>query len=308
VCCESGIAYVPCNNHALASNALHDALHGTQFSRANALWLRSVREKMVLKGPAVRGIFAACYVKDLGAGAPVAFNFTDAWGLAFMLPFDRALVRKLYTKFKRRITRQGKDGAFLSSSPLSEKMEISDAPINTGFALIVAKGMGDGVLTSALEKYASSAFGAGWQGPRYLLQGAARTMHATALYALASAIEPGGGNFTRLFHDLPYAPARTQLYLQSASGSPGPIAISQAAYEDAARTLQVSLRQVGDPATLRDSPPLETRLTFANLTSRPRIEVNGTLLSDDFAPNPNGTLEITVQVAPLRVTTCSLRQ
>ena len=45
VCCETGIAYVPCNNHALSSNALHDALHGTAWSRANARWLRSVREK-----------------------------------------------------------------------------------------------------------------------------------------------------------------------------------------------------------------------------------------------------------------------
>src|SRR3954452_3774133 len=58
VCCESGMAYVPCNNHALASNALHDALHGTRYTDANGRWLRSVRDKMVLKGPALRGIFA----------------------------------------------------------------------------------------------------------------------------------------------------------------------------------------------------------------------------------------------------------
>ena len=45
----------------------------------------SVRSKMVLKGPALRGIFAVCYLKGVGAGAPVAFNFTDAWGLAFLL-------------------------------------------------------------------------------------------------------------------------------------------------------------------------------------------------------------------------------
>src|SRR5204862_5401128 len=133
----SGIAYVPCNNHALSSNALHDAVHGTSMASANAKWLRSVRRGMVLKGPALRGIFAVCYLKDLGMAAPVAFNFTDAWGLAFLLPFDPALVRKLYGRFKRRITRVGAEGAYLSSSPLSEKMEISDVHINTGFALIV---------------------------------------------------------------------------------------------------------------------------------------------------------------------------
>src|SRR3954454_1795767 len=143
VCCETGIAYVPCNNHALTSNALHDALHGTSWALSNARWLRSVRSKMVLKGPALRGIFAVCYLKGVGAGAPVAFNFTDAWGLAFLMPFDKGLVRKLYGKFKSRLTLKEPHLAYLSSSPLNEKMEISDVAINTGFALIVARGMGD---------------------------------------------------------------------------------------------------------------------------------------------------------------------
>src|SRR5439155_18683383 len=111
-------------------------------------------------------------------------------------------------------------------------------------ALIVAKGMGDGALASALGKYASSAFGAGWQGPRYFYKEAPRTVHSTALYALASAIDPGGGNFTRLFHGLPDASARNQPCLQSVSGSPGAMGVSQAIYDDATHTLNVSLCQV----------------------------------------------------------------
>src|SRR5688500_10173434 len=76
VCCEPGMAYVPCNNYAMASNTLHDALHGTHFSDDNDEWLRTIEKKMVLKGPALRGIFGASYIKDIGMATPVAFNFT----------------------------------------------------------------------------------------------------------------------------------------------------------------------------------------------------------------------------------------
>ena len=81
-----------------------------------------------------------------------------------MLPFDRSLVRRLYRKFRHRLTTAGVDGSFLSSSPLSEKLEISDVPINTGFALIAAKGVGDSRLADAIERYAAGAFESGWQG------------------------------------------------------------------------------------------------------------------------------------------------
>ena len=79
VCCEQGMAYVSCNNHALASNTLHDALHGTRYSDDNARWLQTVRAKVVLKGPAMRGVFGTAYMKDFKIATPVAFNFTDAW-------------------------------------------------------------------------------------------------------------------------------------------------------------------------------------------------------------------------------------
>src|SRR5688500_6664868 len=132
VCCEPGMAYVPCNNYAMTSNSLHDALHGTEMSEANVGWLETVRRKMVLRGPAARGVFGTAYMKDLKLATPVAFNFTDAWGLAFLLPFDRELARKLYRKFRRKVEREG-DQAYVGSSPLSERMEISDVAVNTGF-------------------------------------------------------------------------------------------------------------------------------------------------------------------------------
>ena len=57
VACEPACAYVPCNNHAMTCNALHDATHGTDYRAANADWLAWVRRKMVLHGPAMRGLF-----------------------------------------------------------------------------------------------------------------------------------------------------------------------------------------------------------------------------------------------------------
>ncbi|HEY0068944.1 MAG TPA: hypothetical protein VGE04_03150, partial [Chloroflexia bacterium] len=192
VCCEKGMAYVPCNNYSMASNALHDLLHGTDYSLANGRWLKTVRDKMVLKGPAVRGVFGTSYMQDFHLATPVAFNFTDVWGLAFLLPFDRPLVRKLYGRFKRKAIHRDAEGAYVESSGMSARMEISDVPLNTGFGLILARGVGDLKLADALLSYATSAFDAGWAGGRYLFRGAPRTLHATALYALGECMQPGG--------------------------------------------------------------------------------------------------------------------
>ncbi len=72
VACEPACAYVPCNNHAMTCNAIHDATHGTDYRAANADWLAWVRRKMVLRGPAGRGLFGACFLRDMGDFA--AFN------------------------------------------------------------------------------------------------------------------------------------------------------------------------------------------------------------------------------------------
>jgi hypothetical protein len=261
----------------------------------------------VLKGPALRGIFAVCYLKGLGAAAPVAFNFTDAWGLAFLLPFDRALVRRLYRKFKRRLTREGAGMAYLSSSPLNEKMEISDVPINTGFALIVARGLGDAGMASRLESYAASEFDAGWEGASYLYRAAPRTLHSTALYALAAAIEPGGEDFSRLFNAPSEPSASAQPYLSQVSDPQRQVGVSRAEYSPASRTLHLAFRQAGDPSALREAPPAEIRATLGNIKSRVRITVGETLLPEDnYVHDPDGALHITLRVDPLRENSCSV--
>src|SRR5579859_3374363 len=165
VACEPACAYVPCNNHAMTCNALHDATHGTDYSRANADWLAWVRRKMVLHGPAARGLFGACYLRDFHLTAPVAFQFTDSWGLAFLLPFDRALVRKLYPRFRQRLSRDDSGrGAgpraplYVGSAPICARMEISDVALNTAFGLIVARGVGDTATADRLAAYATAAF------------------------------------------------------------------------------------------------------------------------------------------------------
>ncbi|HEX8228144.1 MAG TPA: hypothetical protein VF826_02400 [Chloroflexia bacterium] len=274
VCCEKGMAYVPCNNYSLASNALHDLLHGTAYSQANGRWLKTVRDKMVLKGPAVRGVFGTSYIQDFHLATPLAFNFTDVWGLAFLLPFDRPLVRKLYSRFKKKAIHRDDTGAYVQSSGMSERMEISDVPINTGFGLILAKGVGDLKLADDLLRYATSAFEAGWDGTRYLLKGAPRTLHATALYTLAGCMQPGGEDFTRLFH----APAASTtdepalLHLEDPSGRVG---VFQAEYSRAEGVLRIGLRQVGDPAALRQATPVSITLRLGNLPGRVGVQVEG---------------------------------
>jgi Linalool dehydratase/isomerase len=274
VCCEQGMAYVPCNNHAMASNTLHDALHGTDYREANGGWLKTVRDKIVLRGPALRGVFGTAYMKDLHMAAPVAFNFTDAWGLAFMLPFDRPLVRKLYSRFKKRsVSHADSDGAFVGSSPMSERMEISDVGINTGFGTILARGIGDLTLADAFARYSSSAFGAGWQDGRYFYRDAPRTLHTTALMAIAEAVSPGGADFASLFNDPPRPGKDLEPYVARLIDPAGRTGISQAEYNPQERMLRITLTQVGDPATLASAAPTEVDITVSNAGNFPHIQV-----------------------------------
>lgn len=307
VCCEKGMAYVPCNNHALASNTLHDALHGTHYSRDNVRWLKTVRDKLVLKGPALRGVFGTAYMQSFHMATPVAFNFTDAWGLAFMLPFDRPLVRKLYSKFKRRgITRAGSHGAYVGSSVVSERMEISDVPINTGFGLILARGIGDTALADSLDRYSAAEFGGGWEGERYFYKGAPRTLHANALYALASAIEIGGADFTRLFNSPPDRASFTEPYLARVSAPPA-IGVSRAEYHRQGRTLTIALCQVGDPALLPSSQPIEATLEVGNVASEAYVELDGRPLAEHEYLRVGDKLVFDAMVPPVGELHCQVR-
>lgn len=306
VCCEQGMAYVPCNNYSLASNNLHDLLHGTGYSSANGRWLQTVRDKMVLKGPALRGVFGTSYVKDLRLATPVAFNFTDVWGLAFMLPFDRGLVRKLYGKFRKKAVHRDAEGAYVESSTLSERMEISDVPVNTGFGLILARGLGDLRLAGELLRYARSAFGAGWEGTSYLLKGAPRTLHATALFALAEATAPGGENFTRLFNappDRTSLDGPTLLSLEDPSGRAG---VFQAEYVPAEKALRIGLRQVGDSQALREASAVPVTLTVSKLPAGSQAEVNGVAVRLDSLSRAGEELSsLRVSVGPQADTLCA---
>jgi len=304
VCCEQGMAYVSCNNHALASNTLHDALHGTHYSDDNARWLQTVRAKLVLKGPAVRGVFGTAYMKDFKIATPVAFNFTDAWGLAFMLPFDRPLVRKLYAKFKKRgVAHAGPDGAYVSSSTVSDRMEISDVPINTGFGLILARGVGDLALAGALSSYAAREFGAGWQDDRFYYQGAPRTLHATSLYALASAIAPGGADFTSLFTSTPDRTTLAEPTLLEVVPTSS-VGVSQAEYDRQARTLAITLRYVGDPAALQAPSPVDATVTVGNVAGAAHVEVSGRPLSGDEYARQGDRLTFGVRLEPAEELHC----
>ncbi len=256
VACEPACAYVPCNNHAMTATALHDATHGTAYAAANADWLAWVRGRMVLHGPAARGLFGACYLRDLHLTAPVAFQFTDSWGLAFLLPFDRALVRRLYPRFRKRMSRAGAV-RYVGSAPICAKMEISDVALNTAFGLIVARGLGDAATAAGMAAYAQTTFNRRWNGPELYYAGAPRTLHSTALYALADVTDPASDLLTRLFH-APRDPVldRQPLLDCVTTGDPAAppelrppaphCAIAAAAYDPAMHTLTLATQPLGD--------------------------------------------------------------
>lgn len=217
VCCEPGRAYAACNNHACISNVLHDRLHGTDYAAVNQGWAGWVRDKMLtgrnpLPLPAPNGLLSVAYMPDLHLPIPVSFNLTDAWGLAFMAAWEPETVRKIYPRFRKRLKSKG-DGLRLSSRGPNEKFEISTEAINTGFALLLAREMGDQPTAERLLYYADEQF-CPTQNEQGFSYTARPAPYVTALFALARALPEDGGGLASL---LQWRPNFAEPYLASVS-------------------------------------------------------------------------------------------
>ncbi len=212
VCCEPGRAYAACNNHACISNILHDRLHNTNYAAVNERWADWVREKMLtgrgpLPLPAPNGLLSVAFMPDLHLPMPISFNLTDAWGLAFMAAWQPETVREIYPRFRKRLKPKG-DGLRLGSLGPNEKFEISTEAINTGFATLLAKEMGDTETVARLLHYASEYFEL-TEIEDKLYYNALPAPYVTALFALAHALPENGGGLASLLQwrpdfDAPY--------------------------------------------------------------------------------------------------------
>jgi hypothetical protein len=186
-------------------------------------------------------------------------------------------------------------------------MEISDIAINTGFGMVLARSVGDSGLARAFERYASERFDAEWDGTRFSYRGAARTVHSTALYALAGVIETGGDSFVRLFNEPLDRAEFSQPGLSAVTDVSGRVGVSRAEYDPQNRVLSIGLRQVGDPTVLRDAPPLEVLLDLENLAGEAFVEVAGAGGGEYRTPSDAGALQVPVQVRADGETLCALR-
>ena len=138
----------------------------------------------------------------------------------------------------------------VGSAPLCEKMEISDAALNTAFGLIGLRGVGDAATAARLDTYARTQFAAGWHGPEFAYMGAPRTLHSTALYTLAGLVDGEGTLLHRLFH-APRDPAlATQPCLDRVTlgdrPAPDSMGIAEAAYDPGTHTLALATTWLGD--------------------------------------------------------------
>jgi hypothetical protein len=200
VCCEPSRAYAACNNHACISNILHDRLYNTNFAEANAGWAAWVERKMLTSAgaiplPAPNGLLSVAYMPALKMTIPVSFNFTDAWGFAFMAAWHPATAQRVYPRFRKRL-KTTIDGQKLTSVGLNESLEISTEALNTAFALVLAAEMGDTATAESLHRYLDANFAPQTNNGLYYAE-ARPAPYVTALVALAEAL-PYAGSLYRL--------------------------------------------------------------------------------------------------------------
>ena len=225
VCCEPGRAYVACNNHVCISNVLHDQLHGTRLAEANGRWAEWVEKRMLTGGrrgklplPAPNGLLSVAYMPDLHMPIPVSFNLTDAWGLAFMAAWQPELVEEVYPRLRRRLKPEGAGQLYLESRSPNESFEISSRALNTAFAAVLAREMGDTETFQALQDWADANLSPVEDSVTGRYYEARPAPYVTALLALARTLPESGKG---LYNLLRWRPDFTAPTLAEASPDVG---------------------------------------------------------------------------------------
>lgn len=200
VCCEPGRAYAACNNHACIANVLYDHLYATNKAEVNRQWGAWVENRMLTGGargdgplPAPNGLLSVAYMPDLHLALPVSFNLTDAWGLAFMAAWQPDLVKQIYPRLRRRLKKGPGQTLYLSSVSINQKVEISSVALNTAFAAVLAREMGDTPTYTGLRNWADNTLSPVEDAPGRYYAGAVPAPYVTALFALAEALPESGG-------------------------------------------------------------------------------------------------------------------
>lgn len=276
-CCEPGRAYAACNNHACISNLLHDRLHGSHLAVVNRRWSDWIMHHMLTGGvkgglplPAPNGLLSVAYMSDLHLPIPVSFNLTDAWGLAFMAAWDAKTAHEMYPRFHKRLKSGPGDTLYLGSMRPNESVEISTIGLNTAFAALYAREMGDEPTYQRIKNWADQnldpvedADG----GRRYRAKPAP---YVTALLALAGTLPPEGGGLGSL---VGWRPDFETPFL---AGVEAGTAVTRA--EFAGDTLHIELQgEVGVPVELR----------FGNFTPHTKLKV----LGRDYGVQDLGSLD-----------------
>jgi hypothetical protein len=298
LCCEPGRAYAACNNHACISNLLYDSLYQSDFAAANTGWANWVRQRMLrgenlLPLPTMNGLLSVAYMSDLHLPIPLSFNLTDAWGLAFMAAWQPELAQGEYQRFRKKLRRVAKTeqpnstALQLGSLGPNEKLEISNNGLNTAFAYLLAREMGDNATASNLRLFAeefltpveSHATG------RYYST-AKPAAYVTALFALGDTLPTSGGGLYDLVHWRPNLTTPSLLQIQRLAQ---PELSSEVAVTRADYTTQAGLN-----LTLQWEPTAKSTanantvfdLSFANCIPTMQVKIDDQLV-DKLTDPPN---------------------
>ena len=288
VACEPGRIYVCCNNHAAISNLLFDSCHpGHQFAQVNAEWSAWVRHQMVLPnwhrllpGPP-GGILSAAHTAPTHTTLPFASNFTDAWGLALMTPYDAELVQQLAPRLWQRL-HHDRAGAFLPSMSLLTRFEASDTALNTGFAYLLARELGATSQATQLRAWADQRLGQRSDREHSWLAGEHSALYTTALFSWGDSID-AGDIATMFLH-----PPRYDITAPQVSCTYYPrVVLSEARWHQETRQMHITVAatnlhngeikiDAGTHLQYRDNDPVgaTSTLTVTNLPTQPTVSLD----------------------------------
>ncbi len=152
VSCFNNVSMLQCNAHMLINNVLHDRLFKTNFSAANAGWLASVEDNLLIGGETGSMFYFGTKPNSAAANVEKRAIGTDIWALFLMSGIVPERVSAWFESWQRHLVYEG-DVAYVQVGDLEPEEESSTNELATAWAYCLAKELGQKDRAEQLRRF-----------------------------------------------------------------------------------------------------------------------------------------------------------
>ncbi len=152
VSCFNNVSMLQCNAHMLINNVLHDRLFETSFSAANAGWISSVEDNLLVGEETGSMFYFGTQPNKAAANVEKRAVGTDIWALFLMSGIVPERVSGWFETWQRHLVYEG-DAGYVQVGKREAEEESSTNELATAWAYCLAKELGQADRAERLRRY-----------------------------------------------------------------------------------------------------------------------------------------------------------